>query len=90
MRTGSASLLQQRLRLRISTRDWLLPGYPCDDVYEFIAQRGENYKIFGAWKVYTNVEQALATFDAYRACTQHLTFIYQQGCSLAHLAQATR
>ena len=65
-------------------------GYPCDDVYEFIAQRGENHKIFGAWKVYTNVEQALATFDAYRACTQHLTFIYQQGCSLAHLAQATR
>ena len=65
-------------------------GYPCDDVYEFIAQRGENYKILGAWKVYTNVEQALATFDAYRACTQHLTFIYQQGCSLAQLAQATR
>lgn len=65
-------------------------GYPCDDVYEFIAQRGENYKIFEAWKVYTNVEQALATFDAYRACTQHLTFIYQQGCSLAQLAQATR
>lgn len=65
-------------------------GYPCDDVYEFIAQHGENYKIFGAWKVYTNVEQALATFDAYRACTQHLTFIYQQGCSLAQLAQATR
>ena len=65
-------------------------GYPYDDVYEFIAQRGENYKIFGAWKVYANVEQALATFDAYRACTQHLTFIYQQGCSLAQLAQATR
>lgn len=65
-------------------------GYPYDDVYEFIAQRAENYKIFGAWKVYTNVEQALATFDAYRACTQHLTFIYQQGCSLAQLAQATR
>ena len=65
-------------------------GYPYGDLYEFIAQRGENYKIFGAWKVYANVEQALATFDAYRACTQHLTFIYQQGCSLAQLAQATR
>lgn len=65
-------------------------GYPYDDVYEFIAQRGENYKVFGAWKVYTNVEQALATFDAYRACTQRLTFIYQQGCNLAQLAQATR
>lgn len=65
-------------------------GYPYEDVHQFIVQHGENYKIFGAWKVYTNVEQALATFDAYRACTQHLTFIYQQGCSLAQLAQATR
>lgn len=65
-------------------------GYPYDDVHEFIVQRGENYKVFGAWKVYTNVEQALATFDAYRACTQYLTFVYQQGCSLAQLAQATR
>lgn len=65
-------------------------GYPYDDVHEFIVQRGENYKVFGAWKVYTNVEQALATFDAYHACTQYLTFVYQQGCSLAQLAQATR
>lgn len=65
-------------------------GYPYDDVHEFIVQRGENYKIFGAWKVYANVEQALATFDAYRACTQYFTFVYQQGCSLAQLAQATR
>ena len=65
-------------------------GYPYEDVREFIAQRGENYKVFGAWKVYTNVEQALATFDAYRACTQYFTFVYQQGCSLAQLAQATR
>ena len=65
-------------------------GYPYDDVHEFIVQRGENYKVFGAWKVYANVEQALATFDAYRACTQYFTFVYQQGCSLAQLAQATR
>ena len=65
-------------------------GYPYDDVHEFIVQRGENYKVFGAWKVYTNVEQALATFDAYRACTQYFTFVYQQGCSLAQLAQTTR
>ena len=65
-------------------------GYPYDDVREFIVQHGENYQVFGAWKVYTNVEQALATFDSYRACTQHLSYIYQQGCSLAQLAQATR
>lgn len=65
-------------------------GYPYEDVHQFIVQHGENYKVFGAWKVYTNVEQALAMFDAYRACTQYLTFVYQQGCSLAQLAQATR
>lgn len=65
-------------------------GYPYDDVHEFIVQHGENYKVFGAWKVYTNVGQALATFESYRACTQHLTHVYQQGHSLAKLAQATR
>ncbi len=65
-------------------------GYPYDDVHEFIVQRGENYKVFGAWKVYTNVGQAIATFESYRACTQHLTHVYQQGHSLAKLAQATR
>lgn len=65
-------------------------GYPYDDVHEFIVQHGENYKVFGAWKVYTNVGQALATFESYRACTQYLTHVYQQGCSLAQLAQATR
>lgn len=65
-------------------------GYPYEDVHQFIVQHGENYKVFGAWKVYTNVEQALTTFDSYRTCTQYLTYIYQQGCSLAQLAQATR
>ena len=65
-------------------------GYPYDDVHEFIVQHGENYKVFGAWKVYTNVEQALTTFDSYRACTQYLTYIYQQGCTLEQLVQATR
>lgn len=65
-------------------------GYPYEDVHQFIAQHGENYKVFGAWKVYSNVEQALATFDAYRACTQYLTYIYQQGCTLEQLVQAAR
>ena len=65
-------------------------GYPYEDVHQFIVQHGENYKVFGAWKVYTNVEQALTTFDSYRACTRHLTYIYQQGYSLAQLTQATR
>lgn len=65
-------------------------GYPYEDVHQFIVQHGENYKVIGTWKVYTNVEQALTTFDSYRACTQYLTYIYQQGCTLGQLVQATR
>lgn len=65
-------------------------GYSYEDVHQFIVQHGENYKVFGARKVYTNVEQALTTFDSYRACTQYLTYIYQQGCTLGQLVQATR
>ena len=65
-------------------------GYPYEDVHQFIVQHGENYKVFGAWKVYANVEQALTTFDSYRACTQYLTYIYQQGCTLGQLVQAAR
>lgn len=65
-------------------------GYPYDDLHQFIVHHGENYKVFGAWKVYTNVEQALTTFESYRACTQYLTHVYQQGYSLAQLAQVAR
>jgi len=65
-------------------------GYPYEDVHQFIAQHGENYKVFGAWKVYTDVEQALTTFDSYRACTQYLTYIYQQGYTLGQLVQVAR
>lgn len=65
-------------------------GYPYDDLHQFIVHHGENYKVFGAWKAYTNVEQALTTFESYRACTQYLTHVYQQGYSLAQLAQAAR
>lgn len=59
-------------------------------MHEFIVQRGENYAVFGAWKVYTNVEQAFAPFESYHACTQYLTHVYQQGYSLAQLAQVAR
>lgn len=65
-------------------------GYPYDDLHQFTVHHGENYKVFGAWKVYTNVDQALTTFESYRACTQYLTHVYQQGYSLAQLAQVAR
>ena len=65
-------------------------GYPYADVREFINQRGQNYKALGAWKVYSNVPEALATFARYKACTRSFTQIYQQGQSLGALARQTR
>lgn len=65
-------------------------GYPYADVREFINQRGQNYKALGAWKVYTNTSQALATFARYKACTRSFIQIYQQGQSLGALARQAR
>lgn len=66
---------------------WAIPTKTCISLSSSMAK---TTKVFGAWKVYTNVEQALTTFDSYRACTQYLTYIYQQGCTLGQLTQATR
>ena len=65
-------------------------GYPYTDVREFINQRGQNYKALGAWKVYSNVPEALATFARYKACTRSFIQIYQQGRSLGALARQAR
>lgn len=40
-------------------------GYPADDVFEFISQKGKNYKLCGYWKVYFNEQSARKTFLAY-------------------------
>ena len=65
-------------------------GYPVQDVQEFIVQHGRNYKALGAWKVYTDVDAALETFERYRACTDTFTHIYRQGRSLGQLARQAR
>ena len=63
-------------------------GYPTDDVLGFIAHEGRDYLAVGPWKVYTHLEQALATFERYRRCTETYSRVYQRGCCLARLARA--
>lgn len=43
-------------------------GYPPEDVFEFINQKGRNYKLCGYWKVYSNEEKAKQTFLQYKKC----------------------
>jgi hypothetical protein len=45
-------------------------GYPPEDVLGFIQQGGKNYKYCGLWKVYGDVEKALALFHHYESCRE--------------------
>lgn len=44
----------------------LFLGYPVWDVQDFIKYEGKNYLVCGYWKVYHDVDKALATFDRYQ------------------------
>lgn len=47
-------------------------GYPVEDVVGFIENKGENFKLCGAWKVYGSVEDARRTFADYDRCRNFL------------------
>lgn len=47
-------------------------GYPTEDVVGFIENKGENFKLCGAWKVYGSVENAKRTFANYDKCRTFL------------------
>lgn len=45
-------------------------GYPPEDVFEYIHQKGLNFKLCGYWKVYNNEEKALEIFNTYNKCRE--------------------
>lgn len=47
-------------------------GYPPQDVFEYIKHKGENFKFYGYWKVYSNEEKARHTFQNYEKCKKIL------------------
>ncbi|MGN1101541.1 MAG: DUF3793 family protein [Huintestinicola sp.] len=64
----------ERLSMRIGESDifpheiGIFLGYPVEDVVGFIENKGENFKLCGAWKVYGSVENAKRTFSNYDKC----------------------
>lgn len=50
----------------------LILGYPVDDVLGFIEHRGKNYLYTGYWKVYGNVVEAVALFEAYNEAKEQI------------------
>ena len=57
-------------------------GYPIDDVKGFIENKGENFKLCGAWKVYRDVECAQRTFENYNKCRRFLCNKLDEGVDL--------
>lgn len=57
-------------------------GYPVEDVLGFIRNKGENFKLCGAWKVYGSVEQAQRTFTNYDKCRNFLCNKLSEGADI--------
>jgi hypothetical protein len=50
----------------------LFLGYPPDDVFGFIKNRGAGFKLCGPWKVYGDVEGAKIRFREYERCREYM------------------
>ena len=76
--SGSLNAMLAHLVARIaSSRDFphevgFFLGYPQRDVLGFMAHRGRDCKLSGAWKVYGDVESAKALWSHYRQCSDRL------------------
>ena len=63
-------------------------GYPLDDVKDFIAYGGKNYKLIGCWKVYNDVPNSIHIFEVYKKCHKVFNERFERGDSLTDLTVA--
>lgn len=63
----------------------LFLGYPIEDIYGFIANKGKNCKCTGCWKVYNNECEAKKTFAKYKKCTDVYCKKLSDGLSILSL-----
>jgi hypothetical protein len=66
----------------------LLLGYPLTDVCGFIENRGQNFKLCGYWKVYSDLENSKVLFEQYERCSTDFCQYLQNGSCIADLACA--
>lgn len=60
-------------------------GYPEEDVFAFIREKGLHYKLVGDWKVYGDSKAALRTFRSYERCRRRLMQQAATGASIVSL-----
>ena len=66
----------------------LFLGYPPEDVYGFIVNKGCGCKCAGCWKVYGDESEAQKRFDSYRRCTRIYRERHANGVSVERLTVA--
>ena len=65
-------------------------GYPPEDVFSFIREKGQNYKLVGDWKVYGDGKAALRTFRSYAKCRKRLMEQATAGADIVSLLTSGR
>lgn len=76
--------LAQRVRLSASFPHeiGIFLGYPLEDVVGFIANKGQNFKLCGPWKVYGDVTEAQKCFTRIQRVSQKVRERVDQGNTL--------
>lgn len=60
--------------------------YPLEDVRGFILNGGKNSKRTGTWKVYSDEESSVRTFESFRCCREKFLQKFDGGVPLENLA----
>ena len=63
----------------------LFLGYPAHDVKEFIVNKGQNCKFCGVWKVYSNEQESVRTFERFKKCSMVYQRVFTDGRTLNQL-----
>ncbi len=92
---GRASDYLEQLIIHLKTDETfpheigLFLGYPPSDVRGFMISPCDGVKCCGYWKVYSDMDSALRTFDRYKRCTEVYREAYKKGRSIVQLAVKT-
>ena len=65
----------------------LLLGYPVEDVLGFIENRGQNFLYTGYWKVYGNVDEAVALFARFERVKEQMIRMVSVGMDIPEILQ---
>lgn len=64
-------------------------GYPLEDVYGFIVNRGKNCQSCGMWKVYCNKEEKDKLFHKFQKCKEIYLQVFCEGRELSKMTVCT-